>query len=123
MTTEPRKLHLLNREQASRYLIEVWSLKRTPQTLTVFAVTPGRGPNFVKVGYNALYSPDDLDEWVRSITRPPEKKAWSGVTTDLAWVNGKTEAKASTTKSPVPKQSQSMRRKRRSRPASTGATA
>jgi hypothetical protein len=73
------KPRLLNREQASAYLLEVWGIKRTPKTLQTFVTRPGRGPDYVKVGGVARYAPDALDKWVESITRPPKKQPWSGV--------------------------------------------
>ena len=43
------KPRLLNREQASTYLLEVWGIKRTPLTLQNFVVTRGRGPDYQKL--------------------------------------------------------------------------
>ena len=119
MATKPIKPKLLNREQAATYLLEVWGVKRTARTLRVFSVTPGRGPNFVKVGINALYSPDDLDAWVRSITKPPKKQQWSGVTAEFVWPVGNRKAVTTT----QPSKPTSTGRKPRSRSASTSEAA
>ena len=39
-------------------------LSEAPKTLQTFASTSGRGPHFIKVGYNAFYTAADLDAWI-----------------------------------------------------------
>ena len=72
------KPKFLTCDEASAYLAEVWGAKYSGNTLRVFASTPGRGPELVKVGASTRYRTKDLDAWVRSITRPPTKRPWTG---------------------------------------------
>lgn len=55
----------LRRTEASRYLREVHGVPVAPSTLAKLAVH-GTGPIFRKLGAIPLYSPADLDTWIRS---------------------------------------------------------
>jgi hypothetical protein len=63
IVTQPRRLR---RKEASRYLLDVWSISRTPSTLAKLACVGG-GPKFESAGRIPLYQPSQLDAWVRSI--------------------------------------------------------
>jgi hypothetical protein len=60
--TSPR---YMRRPVVSRYLHDVWGIKRAPSTLAKLACLGG-GPRFVKAGRTPLYSPADVDDWARS---------------------------------------------------------
>lgn len=49
-----------NTKEASRYLKEKWGINRTPGTLEVLR-SRGRGPGFIRVGRNILYTEPELD--------------------------------------------------------------
>src|SRR4051812_17337087 len=65
-TPERPNRPLMRREPASRYLLQVWGIRRAPPTLAKLAVYGG-GPRFYKDGRWPLYDPDDLDAWARSL--------------------------------------------------------
>jgi len=61
---------LLRRKAASAYVHETYGLERAPSTLAKLAVIGG-GPVFRRMNRVALYSIDDLDQWVASkLSRP-----------------------------------------------------
>jgi hypothetical protein len=57
---------LLRRDGASRYLLEVWGIRRAPATLAKLAVVGG-GPRFHRLGRWPMYGPLDLDAWAREL--------------------------------------------------------
>jgi hypothetical protein len=58
----------LRRDQAAEYLRERYGFT-TAGTLEKLA-SIGGGPKFVKVGRFPVYTPEDLDDWVRSRMSP-----------------------------------------------------
>ncbi len=63
------KIRRLRRKEASRYLLEVWGMSRTPNTLAKLA-TIGGGPPFEKDGRFPLHTEEGLDEWARAQLSP-----------------------------------------------------
>ena len=63
------KVRRLRRVEASRYLLDVWGISRTPKTLAKLAVTGG-GPAYQKDGRFPLYTIESLDDWVASQLSP-----------------------------------------------------
>lgn len=61
---------LLRRADASRYLVEVWGIRRAPATLAKLAVVGG-GPRFYKAGKWPMYDSADLDAWARELLGQP----------------------------------------------------
>ena len=59
----------LRRSEASKYLLDVHGISRTPKTLAKLAVTGG-GPKFQKDGRIPLSSPIWLDEFAESVLSP-----------------------------------------------------
>jgi len=60
----------LNRKDASAYLLNRWSIKRSPGYLANLAVVGG-GPAFHKAGRDSLYSRSALDCWAQQTLGPP----------------------------------------------------
>ena len=52
----------MNTKEASEYLKKRWGIKRTPGTLEVLR-SRGRGPGFIRVGRNVLYTESLLDAY------------------------------------------------------------
>lgn len=67
--TKSTKVRRLRRNEASKYLMEVWGISRTPKTLAKMAVTGG-GPEFEKDGRFPLYTPSGLDKYAESVLSP-----------------------------------------------------
>jgi hypothetical protein len=61
-------VNYLNRVEASAYLLEHWSLKRSVSYLNQMAAK-GSGPKFHKGGRTPLYAPAHLDEWAKDTNR------------------------------------------------------
>ena len=61
--------NFLNRVEASAYLFDRWSLKRSVSYLNQMAAK-GSGPKFHKGGRTPLYAPADLDEWAKETIGP-----------------------------------------------------
>jgi hypothetical protein len=57
------------RKEASAYLLKVWGISRTPNTLAKEAVT-GSGPVIEYDGRTPLYPQDGLDDFARSRLSP-----------------------------------------------------
>ena len=61
--------NFLNRMEASAYLLDVWSLRRSVSYLNQMAAK-GSGPKFHKGGRTPLYAPADLDDWAKETIGP-----------------------------------------------------
>ena len=67
--TPAKSVPRYRRPQASRYLLEVWGISRTPKTLAKEAVL-GNGPVIEYDGRTPLYPEDGLDDFARSRLSP-----------------------------------------------------
>jgi hypothetical protein len=59
----------LTRVEASTYLLEIHSLRRSPKYLAKLAVN-GAGPAFHKANHAVLYDPADLDAYATRVIGP-----------------------------------------------------
>jgi hypothetical protein len=66
-------LKLLNRRQASEYLLGR-GISRTQSTLAKLA-TVGGGPEFQKFGRQAVYTEESLDHWLESKLSAPKRSS------------------------------------------------
>lgn len=71
----PVKPEFLTRDKAAKYITEHFGLPCAKKTLEKWAVTGG-GPRFVHCGARVLYSPLDIDNWIRGrMSAPMESTA------------------------------------------------
>lgn len=64
----------LTRSELSEYLKQKHGLRYSEGTLATYA-TRGTGPDYVRVGRQALYEPAAVDLWVKKIMSRPARKA------------------------------------------------
>ena len=55
----------IERAAAAAYVRSTWGIPCAPQTLAKLAVQGSGGPEYHKVGRNAMYSHASLDEWAK----------------------------------------------------------
>lgn len=60
----------LTRDKAAKYILERYGLPCAKKTLEKWAVIGG-GPRFVRCGARVLYSPLDIDAWMKARTSGP----------------------------------------------------
>ena len=66
----PVNPEFLTRDKAAQYITEHFGLPCAKKTLEKWAVTGG-GPKFVRCGARVLYSPRDIEVWIRGRTSAP----------------------------------------------------
>jgi len=74
MTDEAQLLDIpISPEDASDYLLERWSLRRSPRTLRGYRRDPprGGGPMFFRIGNDVRYTRRLLDDWASRLMGQP----------------------------------------------------